>query len=260
MSHAHTPIALTGIHTDIGKTVCAAVLARALQCDYWKPIQAGSLDHTDSDTVRQLSDTTHIHPETYRLQLAASPHTAARAEQVTIALTDLNAPATQQPLLIETAGGVCSPINDQHVVADLSRFADDDAHAVIDEEPASNNSPGVNLDAGHETGDLRDQPGQRTRGRTPRPQPVRDTVSPDSVDARIEQGDLQLVDRSRVFAQRSIEIFVSALPHSTHRWGGHAGSFRAVNAWGKPTRPQEKRQVHLRGASRPAPDVATPTR
>ena len=119
MSHAYTPIALTGIHTDIGKTVCAAVLARALQCDYWKPIQAGSLDHTDSDTVRQLSDTTHIHPETYRLQLAASPHTAARAEQVTIALTDLNAPATQQPLLIETAGGVCSPINDQHVVADL---------------------------------------------------------------------------------------------------------------------------------------------
>ena len=119
MSHAYPPIALTGIHTDIGKTVCAAVLARALQCDYWKPIQAGSLDHTDSDTVRRLSDTTHIHPETYRLQLAASPHTAARAEQVTIALTDLNAPATQQPLLIETAGGVCSPINDQHVVADL---------------------------------------------------------------------------------------------------------------------------------------------
>ena len=119
MSHAYTPITLTGIHTDIGKTVCAAVLARALQCDYWKPIQAGSLDHTDSDTVRHLSDTTHIHPETYRLQWAASPHTAARAEQVTIALTDLNAPETQQPLLIETAGGVCSPINDQHVVADL---------------------------------------------------------------------------------------------------------------------------------------------
>ena len=119
MSHAYPPIALTGIHTDIGKTVCAAVLARALQCDYWKPIQAGSLDHTDSGSVRELSGTTHIHPETYRLQLAASPHTAARAEQVTIALTDLNAPATQQPLLIETAGGVCSPINDQHVVADL---------------------------------------------------------------------------------------------------------------------------------------------
>ena len=119
MSHAYTPITLTGIHTDIGKTVCAAVLARALQCDYWKPIQAGSLDHTDSDTVRRLSDTTRIHPEAYRLQLAASPHTAARAEQVTIALTDLYAPLTDRPLLIETAGGVCSPVNEQHVVADL---------------------------------------------------------------------------------------------------------------------------------------------
>lgn len=120
MSQTYSPpITLTGIHTDIGKTVCAAVLVRALQCDYWKPIQAGSLDHTDSDTIRQLSRTTYIHPEAYRLQRAASPHIAARAEQVTIELTDLNAPATERPLLIETAGGVCSPINDQYVVADL---------------------------------------------------------------------------------------------------------------------------------------------
>lgn len=120
MNRTYTPITLTGIHTDIGKTVCAAVLVRALQCDYWKPIQAGSLEHTDSDTVHQLSGTaTQIHPEAYRLQLAASPHTAARAEQVNITLADLRAPTTERPLLIETAGGVCSPINDHHVVADL---------------------------------------------------------------------------------------------------------------------------------------------
>ena len=120
MSHAYPPIALTGIHTDIGKTVCAAVLVRALQCDYWKPIQAGSLERTDSDTVHQLSGTaTQIHPEAYRLQLAASPHTAARAEQMSIQLSDLHAPISNRPLLIETAGGVCSPINNLHVVADL---------------------------------------------------------------------------------------------------------------------------------------------
>ena len=120
MSHSsYTPIALTGIHTDVGKTICAAVLVRALQCDYWKPIQAGGLDNSDSDTVRCWNETAHIHPEAYRLQLAASPHTAARAEQVTIALTDLHAPLTDRPLLIETAGGVCSPVNEQHVVADL---------------------------------------------------------------------------------------------------------------------------------------------
>ena len=120
MNRIHAPIALTGIHTDIGKTVCAAVLVRALQCDYWKPIQAGSLEHTDSDRVRELSDRiTQIHPEAYRLKLAESPHSAARAEQIRIALTDLHPPVTERPLLIESAGGVCSPINDQHVVADL---------------------------------------------------------------------------------------------------------------------------------------------
>ena len=120
MSHtSHTPIAIAGIHTDVGKTICAAVLVRALQCDYWKPIQAGGLDNSDSDTVRRWNETAHIHPEAYRLQLAASPHTAARAEQMTIALTDLHAPLTDRPLLIETAGGVCSPVNEQHVVADL---------------------------------------------------------------------------------------------------------------------------------------------
>ena len=120
MNRTYTPITLTGIHTDIGKTICAAVLVRALQCDYWKPIQAGSLHHTDSDTVRELSaNDTHIHPEAYRLQLAASPHSAARAEQIRIQLNDLRAPASDRPLLIETAGGVCSPINDECVVADL---------------------------------------------------------------------------------------------------------------------------------------------
>ncbi len=120
MSHkSHTPIAIAGIHTDVGKTICAAVLVRALQCDYWKPIQAGGLGNSDSDTVRRWNETAHIHPEAYQLQLAASPHTAARAEQMTIALTDLHAPLTDRPLLIETAGGVCSPVNEQHVVADL---------------------------------------------------------------------------------------------------------------------------------------------
>ena len=116
-----TPLVITGIHTDIGKTVCAAVLARALQCDYWKPIQAGALDNSDSQHVQRWSGlpAEHIHAEAFRLSLAASPHIAAHAEGIDIELSDLAPPNATRPLLIETAGGVCSPINPRQVVADL---------------------------------------------------------------------------------------------------------------------------------------------
>jgi len=69
---------VTGIDTDSGKTLVSAILCDALEADYWKPIQAGT--PADKDTVRDLisNRTTVIHPETYFLKTAASPHAAAR--------------------------------------------------------------------------------------------------------------------------------------------------------------------------------------
>lgn len=114
------PLALTGIHTDIGKTVVAAVLTQALGCDYWKPVQAGGLARSDSDVVRELISNPHstIHPEAFRLHTAASPHVAAQRDGVQIEMADFNAPTTA-PLLIETAGGVMSPMASRHTVADI---------------------------------------------------------------------------------------------------------------------------------------------
>ena len=80
------PIFITGIGTGVGKTVIAAIVAEALQADYWKPVQAGYEDGTDSKNVQQLlsNPSSAIHPELYKLKMPASPHIAAREEGITI--------------------------------------------------------------------------------------------------------------------------------------------------------------------------------
>src|SRR6185436_10406600 len=80
------PLFVSGIGTGIGKTVMAAILTEALRADYWKPVQAG----TDTDSLRVLSlisnGQSRIHPETYLLQLPASPHIAAKKENLRVSI------------------------------------------------------------------------------------------------------------------------------------------------------------------------------
>jgi dethiobiotin synthetase len=106
-------LVIAGIHTGIGKTVCSAVLTEALQYDYWKPVQAGELEATDSMFVaNHISNyLSQIHKEAYRLKLAASPHWAAREEKIEIEIEKLNPPVNER-LIIETAGGIMSPLNE----------------------------------------------------------------------------------------------------------------------------------------------------
>jgi dethiobiotin synthetase len=100
---------ITGTDTEIGKTVFAAALAGAIGARYWKPVQAGLDGETDSQIVERLSGV-EILPEAYRLKLAASPHQAAAAENVTID-TDALRPPSADPLVIEGAGGLMVPLN-----------------------------------------------------------------------------------------------------------------------------------------------------
>ena len=123
-------IFITGIGTDVGKTVAAAILAEALEADYWKPVQAGFNDGTDAQFVRSLlaTQTSVVHPETYKLRLAASPHIAARKEGIKIDLDKIAAdfrgitsnlkPETSN-LIIEGAGGLMVPLNEEEFVIDL---------------------------------------------------------------------------------------------------------------------------------------------
>lgn len=113
---------VTGIGTDVGKTVVCAVLAEALKADYWKPVQCGTEPITDSLLVKSLltNTTSKIHPETYLLKEAASPHAAARSEGVKIDLAKIVLPQTINPtLIIEGAGGLMVPINNSDLMADV---------------------------------------------------------------------------------------------------------------------------------------------
>jgi dethiobiotin synthetase len=115
------PLFVTGIGTSVGKTVVSAVLCEQLKADYWKPVQSGDLDQTDSNQIRRLISNTRsiIHPETYRLDLAASPHQSARAQGINIIPESFTIPQTDHPLLIEGAGGLFVPLSSGFLMADL---------------------------------------------------------------------------------------------------------------------------------------------
>jgi dethiobiotin synthetase len=116
-------IFVTGIGTGIGKTFISAILAKALDADYWKPVQAGFSEGTDSEWVANMLTNTGsvVHPEVYRLAKSASPHIAAREEGITIDIKNIcsRIPANNRNLLIEGAGGLLVPLNNSAFVADL---------------------------------------------------------------------------------------------------------------------------------------------
>jgi len=121
-------IFITGIGTGIGKTFISAMLARALEADYWKPIQAGFDDGTDSEYVQQVLTGTRcqVHPEVYKLRMPASPHIDAREEGIEISIPKIceQVPAISRNLIIEGAGGLLVPLNGSEFVADLIKALD----------------------------------------------------------------------------------------------------------------------------------------
>lgn len=112
---------ITGIGTDVGKTVASAIVVEALQADYWKPIQAGDLDLSDTHKVKsQISNTkSQFHSNAYALNTPASPHYAAALDGIIIELKKIIEPKTDNHLVIEGAGGILVPLNDNYCIADL---------------------------------------------------------------------------------------------------------------------------------------------
>ncbi|CAN7594787.1 dethiobiotin synthase [Pararhizobium sp. LjRoot235] len=112
---------VTGTDTGIGKTVFSAALAAALGGYYWKPVQSGLEEETDSQAVSRLGclPPERILPEAYRLKTPASPHLAAQLDNVEIAPETLTPPLTDAPLIIEGAGGLLVPLTEHQVFADV---------------------------------------------------------------------------------------------------------------------------------------------
>lgn len=118
-----TPIFITGIGTGVGKTVASAIITEAMEADYWKPVQSGLEEGTDSDWVRAhiSNQTTIIHPEVYRLRMPASPHIAARKEGVEVSIKKIceQIPVYNRNLIVEGAGGLMVPLNSGDFIKDL---------------------------------------------------------------------------------------------------------------------------------------------
>ncbi|MCH2082495.1 MAG: dethiobiotin synthase [Saprospiraceae bacterium] len=115
---------VSGISTEIGKTVVSSILVNALKADYWKPVQSGDLHHTDSMKVEQWGrhDAMMVHPEGFRLNTPASPHYAAEVDGVQIHLEDFNIPPSSNHLIVEGAGGLMVPLNDEATILDLINY------------------------------------------------------------------------------------------------------------------------------------------
>jgi dethiobiotin synthetase len=122
------PIFITGIGTGVGKTLVSAIVTEALGADYWKPVQAGFEDGTDTIAVKELlsNQQSVVHDELYKLKTPASPHIAARIDGITINNTSIQEKATailkqigSKQLVIEGAGGLLVPLTETEMVADL---------------------------------------------------------------------------------------------------------------------------------------------
>lgn len=112
---------ITGISTEVGKTVVSAIITEALEADYWKPVQAGELNHSDTHKVQQWvsNKKTIFHPSAYALQTPMSPHAAAEIDGISISAKTIKRPKTKNNLVIEGAGGLLVPLNEKVTMLDL---------------------------------------------------------------------------------------------------------------------------------------------
>ena len=117
---------ITGIGTDVGKTITSAIVTQALEADYWKPIQAGDLENSDSHKIQRYisNKKTVIHENSYKLKTPASPHFAAELDGIAIDLKNIIEPSFDNAqdsnhLVIEGAGGILVPLNNEDCIIDL---------------------------------------------------------------------------------------------------------------------------------------------
>jgi dethiobiotin synthetase len=119
-------IFITGIGTGIGKTIISAALVEKLKADYWKPIQSGDLDNSDTLKVKSLitNNISVFHPEAYKLTQPFSPHKSAAIDGISIDKNKIIIPETDNTLIIEGAGGLMVPLKDNFLMIDLIKQLD----------------------------------------------------------------------------------------------------------------------------------------
>lgn len=114
-------IFITGIGTDVGKTIVSAIVVEALEADYWKPVQAGELGYSDIHRIKDLisNERSRMFESSYALKTPMSPHAAAAIDGITIDLDKITIPKTANNIVIEGAGGLLVPINENETILDI---------------------------------------------------------------------------------------------------------------------------------------------
>ncbi len=142
-------IFITGIGTDVGKTVVSSVLVEALKADYWKPIQTGSFFSTDTAQVLKLvaNSESKFHPESYVLKEYMSPHVAAELEGIEISLDKIILPETNNTLIIVGAGGLLVPLNRKEFMIDIIQKFDAEVVLVVQNYLGSINHSLLSIEA-----------------------------------------------------------------------------------------------------------------
>ncbi len=120
---SNRPLFITGNGTGIGKTIVSAIVVEKLKADYWKPVQCGDLENSDTLKVSALvsNPVSVFHEEAYTLKGPYSPHKAADLEGVRIDPAKITLPDTNNRLVIEGAGGLMVPLNNEFLMIDLIR-------------------------------------------------------------------------------------------------------------------------------------------
>lgn len=128
MHHIDIPekIFVTGTDTGVGKTVISAILMAGLKAAYWKPVQSGREEMTDTGWIRSVTGfpDEYFIPETYLLSRPLSPHASAMYDNVHIDLQAFALPDQEKypRLVVEGAGGVMVPLNDGQMMIDLMKY------------------------------------------------------------------------------------------------------------------------------------------
>ena len=110
-------IFISGTDTSVGKTVISSWLCTKTRFSYWKPIQSGDIEDSDTQFVLKSSKT-KVFKESYVFKNPLSPHHASALENITIEINSISVPQ-EKNLIIEGAGGILVPLNEKELIVDF---------------------------------------------------------------------------------------------------------------------------------------------
>ncbi len=113
----HSSFFITANHTGAGKTLLSYLICRRYGQTYFKPVESGTPN--DSSQIKSWGDV-KVMPSLYSFAPEAPPHFLAQQEKKKITIANIMSHLPARPVVLESAGGWFSPLNDTETMADLA--------------------------------------------------------------------------------------------------------------------------------------------